>query len=154
MTIRRRLPSRPRRLTIALAIAATLPSCSDAPVRQTETAGEFAERIGAPAPASSAAAPDAVAGTAAPAAGPDGVSGPAADATGDAATSPCGAVVAAAFLGRYADPDARAALTDTARAAGGVRFLEPGANVRPDPRSTRLNVMLDGDGVIRDLRCG
>jgi hypothetical protein len=36
-----------------------------------------------------------------------------------------------------------------------VRFVKPGrVSVNPDPTNPRLSVMLDKQGIIRDVRCG
>ena len=141
-----------RHTTLVFLAALSLAACGDERSEPAESADNFADRIGgsssedpnAPQTAPRVETPE-----------PGAAPGPREAGTmTDARASNCGAVVAAAFLGRYADENARASLAETAQAAGGVRFFEPGNDVRADPRSNRLNVMLDGDGVIRDLRCG
>lgn len=73
----------------------------------------------------------------------------------DPAASRCGAPKAARFFGRVADEATRAQIVAALAPHSDIRFVEPGAvNVMPDPASTRLNVMIDVTGVIRDARCG
>lgn len=73
----------------------------------------------------------------------------------DPAASRCGAPKVAPFLGRKADEATRARILAAVAPQENVRFVEPGAvNIMPDPASSRLNVMIDTTGVIRDARCG
>lgn len=73
----------------------------------------------------------------------------------DPAANRCGAPKVAPFLGKAADEATRARILAAVAPQDNVRFVEPGsANVTPDPASSRLNVMIDVTGVIRDARCG
>ncbi|QFT77764.1 hypothetical protein [Erythrobacter sp. THAF29] len=59
------------------------------------------------------------------------------------------------FIGRVADATTRSDIGATAVPGREIRFLHPGAeSVDPDPSSPRLNLMLDGQDIIRDARCG
>lgn len=73
----------------------------------------------------------------------------------DPQSSNCAATAMGAFLGRQADEANRAAIMVAAAGASEVRFVQPGSDyIRPDPTSSRLNLMLDNLGIIRDARCG
>jgi len=150
---------RPLLLLAPLAPLALI-ACGEQPSQSSESANDFADRVAGNAPVRQQGAmqPPALPGEVAqndaePWAGTP--PGPLEQGTTtDPNASSCGAIAASVFLGRYADDTTRAQLRDTADAPGGTRFLEPGSTVKPDPASTRLSVMLDGDGMIRDLRCG
>jgi hypothetical protein len=59
------------------------------------------------------------------------------------------------FIGKPADDPTRAAIMTAAADAREIRFVSPGsAYIRPDPTSSRLNIMIDNLGIIRDARCG
>lgn len=66
----------------------------------------------------------------------------------------CGAPQVARFFGKALDLDTRAQITQAVAPGTAIRFVQPGTTVPPDPRSQRLNVMIDQAGVIRDARCG
>ncbi len=73
----------------------------------------------------------------------------------DPASENCGANRMGQFLGKPADDGTRNAIMEVASDIDQIRFLASGSDfVRPDPTSPRLNIMLDGTGVIRDARCG
>lgn len=77
----------------------------------------------------------------------------------DPAANRCGAPKVAPFLGKVADEATRTQIAAAVAPHSNIRFVEPGAesgdgNVVPDPASSRLNVMIDVTGVIRDARCG
>ena len=69
-------------------------------------------------------------------------------------SSACNGGKVAAFFGKAADDATRAAIMAAVAPNTNVRFLKPGSGLAPDPQSTRLNVMLDVTGVVRDARCG
>lgn len=140
-------------LAAALAVAA----CSQEPAAD-ESADDFAARVGGTATSSSGPGsaeegpmtPPVVA-TPLPGAAP----GPMERGTQtDPASQSCGAPKAAEFLGQVAVPDVRVALQKAIAPVKDIRFRAPGAVVTQDFRNTRLNVMLDATGTIRDLRCG
>ncbi|MFZ9396924.1 MAG: hypothetical protein ACO25F_12800, partial [Erythrobacter sp.] len=125
-------------LTLPLALLA---ACNS-PESESETAGDFAARIGQPGDAS-AAAPS-PAGTPVPPTvyTPRPGAAPGAFVPGTA-TDPdaagCGAPKVAKFFGRPADAASRGAILAAVAPHSNVRFVEPGTNVVPDADSTRLN---------------
>jgi len=73
----------------------------------------------------------------------------------DPDSSICDATKMGAFYGREADSAVRLEIMELATSAREVRFVVPGpVYVKPDPTSTRLNIMLDASNIIRDVRCG
>ena len=73
----------------------------------------------------------------------------------DPMSSNCAATAMGPFLGREADEANRAAIMVAAAGASEVRFVPPGsAYIQPDPTSSRLNLMIDNLGILRDARCG
>ncbi len=85
-----------------------------------------------------------------------GTGGPSVPGTAsDPNASICGAPAVAPFLGRNADQATRAEIVAAVGSQNEVRFVIPGSTfINPDPTSSRLNVMIDNTGVIRDARCG
>lgn len=131
----------------------TLAACN-----QQETAGEsvedYAARVGGDTASGQPPAPQVPPKIAQPKPG----AAPGAFAAGtatDPAASRCGAPKVAPYFGKAADEATRARILAAVAPQDNVRFVEPGsANVTPDPASSRLNVMIDVTGVIRDARCG
>lgn len=155
MTIFRTFPALP---ALALASVALLAACGG-PAEQTETPDEFAARINGTAASSATQPGQAAPGqqTAAKIATPlpGAAPGPMVPGTQtDPAAISCGAPRVAEYLGRSDASDVRQAVTETAKARGGVRFVRPGEARTQDFNNNRLNVMLDASGVIRDFRCG
>lgn len=73
----------------------------------------------------------------------------------DPQSANCGANRMGSFIGQQASDPVRAAVMEAAGDNENVRFVLPGSdNVEPDATSARLNLMLDGEGIIRDARCG
>ena len=70
--------------------------------------------------------------------------------------SVCGAHLMTDFIGKKADMEIRTAIMQAADGtAESVRFAPPGGeSVQSDPTNTRLNIMIDNLGIIRDARCG
>ncbi|MEL6876666.1 MAG: I78 family peptidase inhibitor [Pseudomonadota bacterium] len=67
----------------------------------------------------------------------------------------CNAASMAPFIGQTADNAVRSEIVATVSSTNEVRFIMPGATfINPDPSSSRLNIMIDNLGVIRDARCG
>ncbi len=135
----------------------TLLAACNSPDSESENAEDFAARIGEPGDAAGAA--PSPAGTPVPPTvyTPRPGAAPGAFVPGTA-TDPeaagCGAPKVAKFFGRPADGASRAAILAAVAPQQNVRFVEPGTNVTPNPDSTRLNIMIDVTGVIRDARCG
>lgn len=140
-----------------LALPLTLAAACSSPESESESADEFAARIGQPGDAAGSA--PAPAGTPVPPTvyTPRPGAAPGAFVPGTA-TDPeaagCGAPKVAPFFGRLATDATRTALLAAVAPQRNLRFVEAGTNVVPDADSTRLNVMIDVTGVIRDARCG
>lgn len=79
---------------------------------------------------------------------------PQAAAPTDDAAATCKAEPAQAFLGKQADAATIAAARDAAGAKGEVRVLKPGQPMTLDFRHDRLNVVVDGQGMIVKINCG
>ena len=127
---------------------------------KTNVAEDFASRInGAPEPEQqeeAGAAPNAPAATA-PAPAQDGITSPYAQGTENVpAGTICGANLIAGFIGQTADNSVRSQIVASVSSANEVRFIPPGGagSVTPDAASSRLNLMLDADGVISGAQCG
>lgn len=146
-----------RALPVALA-ALTLAACGNEPAKPGEDAKSFAERIG------QGDTPPPVAGslpgaTATPTIAkplPGAAPGPFARGTlTDPAAKTCGAPLMASFIGKLADQLTRAEIAKTLGRTDNLRFVAYGSGqVNPDPTNPRLSIMLDGQGIIRDARCG
>lgn len=99
---------------------------------------------------------DAPAADAPPAASTDGAASPAVPETPPmppTEVAACDAAKAQAFVGRKADEGTvQAAMA--ASGARGVRVLRPGVMVTQDYRGDRLNLQLDGKGLIASATCG
>lgn len=122
------------------------------PANQSETADEYAARINrAAAPAGQAAQVAPSGSTAPPGAAPR--SGDP-DSSVRRPASPCDAGKFSNYLGKIDSAEIRAAIASTAQASAGVRYIRPGEMQTQDFNNTRLNVMFDNTGVIRDFRCG
>ena len=140
--------------TLLILSAFALSACGgSADQADGDAAAEFAARINA----SSGAAPQ-------PAATPPSVAPPldgavpgvfeAGTAT-DPAAAICDATNMGPYMGREATDAVRSEILLVASAASEVRFVSPGpVYVKPDPTSSRLNIMLDARNIIRDARCG
>ncbi|MEL6542716.1 MAG: hypothetical protein AAFN48_09495 [Pseudomonadota bacterium] len=151
-----------------LAFAATaflaLSACSETPdeaPEQTSQADEFAARINgeqvAQAEPASATGPAPSPLPAPTVAQPlDGITNtPYSAGTASDPNSACNANIFGEYLGRKPSAEVRAAILETAKNQGEVRFIAAGGDyVRPDPTNPRLNIMIAVDGVIRDIRCG
>jgi hypothetical protein len=73
----------------------------------------------------------------------------------DPASAICGANLMGPYIGALADVETRNAIMIAATGASSVRFVTAGSDyINPDPTNPRLNLMLDGQGIIRDARCG
>lgn len=136
---------------IAIASLVALASCGEP---QTETADDFAARVGNPAGGSTVAN-----GTVAPTVQeplPDAAPGPFQAGTQTDPNSACGANKVGEFIGKLADDPTRVAVQQAAEGTSEVRFVGFGVpvTINPDPASPRLNLMLDAQGIIRDARCG
>lgn len=130
-----------------------LSACSAAETDTANSADDFAARInGGDTPNAQAT----VAPTVAP---PRENAAPGAFAPGtatDPESATCAANMMGPYLGKLADEATRSAIDAAAfGAASEVRFVAPGGDyISPDPTSSRLNLMLDNQGIIRDARCG
>lgn len=147
---------------LALSLVA-LTGCSSEVEQTPETnvADDFASRINGPpkpaqpdeAGAETAASPT----NTAPAQAQDGIASPYAQGTESVpAGTICGANLISSFIGRNADNSVRSQIVATVSSANEVRFIPPGGagSISPDAASSRLNVMLDADGVISGAQCG
>jgi hypothetical protein len=140
----------------AIAIAAgLLTGCKSEPADPNAAAAEveeFAERIhgGKPPPAPTTPetpAPGPTAPEPAPAIDPS--------VTPDGPADSCGASRMGAFLGRKADDVTRARILNATADVLEVRFIDASAAMlQPDPASPRLNILIDPQGIIRDVACG
>lgn len=133
-----------------------LAACNS-PESESESADEFAARIGEP--GDTAAAAPSPAGTPVPPTvyTPRPGAAPGAFVPGtatDPEAASCGAPKVAPFFGKLANDATRTAILAAVTPQRNLRFVEAGNNVVPDADSTRLNVMIDVTGVIRDARCG
>ena len=73
----------------------------------------------------------------------------------DPAAAICDATNMGPYLGQEASDAVRSEIMLVASAASEVRFITPSATyLKPDPTSSRLNIMLDAANIIRDARCG
>lgn len=140
-----------------LALAATLSACSQQPAAEGETANDFADRVSAGQAASQPVGPPQPMEVPATAEGksddppvPPGATGLALPAGAES----CNAPAAREFLNRADSAATRAALTAAVEPGAEVRFLPPGSSDKVENRKSRLNVMIDNTGTIRDLRCG
>ncbi|MDJ0641742.1 MAG: hypothetical protein QNJ15_02900 [Erythrobacter sp.] len=138
--------------TLAVASLLVLSACggpSDQP--SSNSAEDFAARING---GKAQATPGTVQPTVAepkPGAAP----GPYTPGTHTDPTVACGANVMGPYLGRQADEATRSEIVGVIAGTNEVRFVMPGGEyIEPNPRSPRLNLMLDATGVIRDARCG
>jgi len=127
------MPSSPFALFVLLGLAACAPMAPQ-------------EAPPAPAPDATASQPPSTGGTVSPAA-PEMPPMPPEE------VASCDAAKAQGFVGRKADGDT----VQAAMAASGaktVRVLRPGMMVTLDYRGDRLNLQLDGKGLIASTRCG
>lgn len=136
-----------------------LSACGSDPAAPANDADSFAQRIGQPGTAPAASAPAANATNAAQIAAPLPGAAPGAFAHGtltDPASANCGAPLVGPFIGRPADQPTRAEIAAALGRTDNLRFVAFGstATVNPDPTNPRLSIMLDGQNVIRDARCG
>ena len=155
-------------MKLPFALAATalcaLSACSETPdeaPKQTSQADEFAARINGGKVAQ--AEPTATTGpTPSPLPAPtvaqplDGITNtPYSAGTASDPNSACNANIFGEYLGRKPSAEVRAAILETAKDQGEVRFIAAGGEyIKPDPTNPRLNIMIAVDGVIRDIRCG
>lgn len=143
-----------RRTALALSAALSLAACGASESEPADTGAEdFAARInnGGSAPASEGAVPPTIAPpreNAAP-----GAFSPGTATDPDSAT--CGANAMGPWIGEPASDQNRSAIMQAAGAGRNVRFIAFGSDyIKPNASSTRLNLMLDRQGIIRDARCG
>lgn len=141
------------KITTILAAASlmTLTACGAA--SDTESADDFAARIG-----SGSDAPEAQ-GTVAPQmqqTPPGAAPGPFVAGTQTDPNAACAANKVGAFIGKLADDPTRVEVQKAAVGASEVRFIGFGNDtfINPDPTNPRLNLMLDQQNIIRDARCG
>jgi hypothetical protein len=142
---------------LALSSALALAACSgsaDEP-ETGNTADDFAARIngnGAATPA--ATGPGSPPRIAKPLA--NAAPGPFTEGTAtDPESKTCGANRMGPFLNQPASDSVRSQIMEATSDVQEVRFIAPGSDfIRPDPTNPRLNIMIDGTGVIRDARCG
>ncbi|ANK13481.1 hypothetical protein [Erythrobacter neustonensis] len=145
---------------LCLSLAAlALTACDSAPATPGNDADSFAQRIGQPGTAPAASSPVANATNAPQVAAPLPGAAPGAFARGtltDPAAANCGAPLMAPFIGRPADQPTRAEIAGALGRTDNLRFVAFGstATVNPDPTNPRLSIMLDGQNIIRDARCG
>lgn len=135
-----------------------LASCGQ-PAGDAESADDFASRINGttqPAATNAPAADNGTAGVpriAAPQAG--AAMGPVEPGTmTDPASQTCGAPSGEDYLGKMYTPELGQQINGLAPQGGSVRVLKAGQGVTGKTLDNRLNVMLDGNGIIRDFRCG
>lgn len=146
--------------TLAPALALALAGCGAEADQPGNDASSFAARIasGEATPAGSQiGAPAATATPQIATPQPGAAPGPFARGTlTDPAASTCGAPLMGPFIGKPADQATRAAIAQTLGRTDNLRFVIFGstATVNPDPTNPRLSIMLDGQNVIRDARCG
>ncbi len=142
------------------ALALALAACGSEPAQPGNDADSFAARIGAGQATPAPGAAPAPAATATPQIGePLPGAAPGAFARGtltDPAAATCGAPLMASFIGKVADQATRAEIARMLGRTDNLRFITFGStgNVNPDPTNPRLSIMLDGQNVIRDARCG
>ena len=143
-------------LTALLLLAA----CGEKESEPANTAQDFAARINGGAPAQGATPGQATGpATASPArvAAPQANAAPGMMVPGTATdpnSATCSANAMGPFLGRVADDLTRSQVQQAATNASAIRFLDPGSEIIPDPASSRLNMLLDNTGIIRDAVCG
>ncbi len=134
-------------------VAGMLAACGQSETK-SESAEDYAARVGglqSGAPASASAAPTATTQAAPPATPvPPGTRGSALA----AGSERCNAPAAAAFVNQPDTPETRSAIAEAVGGGTPVRFMPPGTSGQIGSQSSRLNVMVDYTGVIRDLRCG
>lgn len=136
--------------------AVTLAACGSDAEQPANDADSFAARIGkgeaSPTPGQQGAIAPAVA-TPLPGAAP----GPYMPGTQtDPAAKTCGAPLMGRFIGKVADQATRAEIAKTLGRTDNLRFVAFGSAgyINPDPTNPRLSLMLDGQNIIRDARCG
>ena len=139
--------------------ALALSACGSEPAKPANDADSFAARIGQPGAAPAAVAPVAAATNAPAVAEPLPGAAPGAFARGtltDPAASNCGAPLMGPFIGREANQPTRAEIAKTLGRTDNLRFVAFGSTATVNPESTnpRLSIMLDGQNIIRDARCG
>ena len=128
---------------------------------EDESAEEFAARVNGEAPAAIPA------GTAASGDAPDPMpaapaivsanpqAGPYEEGTmTDPKASSCGATRGASYLGERYSGELEQSIAHIVPEGGTMRAVRPGDAVTQDLRENRLNIMLDGSDIVRDLRCG
>ena len=133
-----------------------LAACGEKESEPANTAQDFAARINGggkaqgATPGQATASPAQVAAPQANAAPGMMVPGTATDPN----SATCSANAMGPFLGRVADDLTRSQVQQAATNASAIRFLDPGSEIIPDPASSRLNMLLDNTGIIRDAVCG
>ncbi|MGB3739789.1 MAG: I78 family peptidase inhibitor [Pontixanthobacter sp.] len=82
----------------------------------------------------------------------DGVAEP--DTLTDPAAARCGATKGAVYLGKPFSDEMFESIAHIVPEGGAIRVVYPGDDSAADQMPNRLNLFLDQNGVIRDLRCG
>jgi hypothetical protein len=141
-----------------IASALLLAACGQS-VEEAESADDFASRINGAAPPATAGASTVENGTAgAPKIAtpqPGAAKGPLEPGTmTDPAAQACGAPSGEDFLGKMYTPELGQRISGLTPQGGSVRVLKAGQGLTGKKLENRLNVMLDGNGIIRDFRCG
>lgn len=136
------------------AIFLALTACSKQGEEKSESAEDYAARIGGASAASGTAAASGSAGqlaqSTAQAGVPVEVPVPPEPDQGE-----CRVEKIEPFYGQPDSPEIRKAILAAVAPKTNVRFVVPGPkSVMPDPTSSRLNVMIDITGIIRTARCG
>lgn len=142
---------RPMRKYLALTVPAILLAACGQAAEEGDTAEDFAARVNGTAPQASGAIP---AGDLPGKPVPPKPSPTWADAALTPDMANCGADKVAPFLGQPDNSQTRKAIVEALGGSANLRFVKPGNTVEPDPRSKRLNVMVDVTGTIRTARCG
>lgn len=145
-------------ILIAAPAVLSLMACSEPDTTPDTTADDFAARINGGQSAGANGAPNAQATVAPTVVPPREGAAPGAYAPGtatDPASAGCAATLMGPYLGRVADDRVRSEIMNIAAEANEIRFIAFGSETLvPDPTSSRLNLMLDQQNVIRDARCG
>ncbi len=141
------------------ALALALTACGSEPQKPVDDAESFAARIGKGEATPVAGTPAAQATVAPKVAAPlpGAAPGPYVPGTQtDPAAKVCGAPLMGPFIGKLADQTTRAEIAKALGRTNNLRFVTLGSadNVNPDPTNPRLSIMLDGQNIIRDARCG
>ena len=148
------------RMTACITLIATLAlaACNQQPDKG-EGAADFAQRVNGNGPA---AAANPTTGPSGQPAAPTQGSQPAKTAFPKPVRVPpepdqgqCDVQKVAPYFGQPDSPATRQAIMTAIAPRENVRFVKPGPqSVTPDPKSDRLNVMIDVTGVVRTARCG